>query len=183
MAVLNKLQGLIATVAPILGTALGGPLGGAVVGILADQFGVANDPVAVHDAIKSSDPEVIKANLARAEAAFKAEAEKAVTVRQQIQSHVEMMRMDYDRGGFHSLWRPLAGWLAVLFSASTCFITVKDAWFGQYALLAQAPSILMIGGPLMALAGIYAWGKSEERKAMVNSGGSLQEAIGSLLKR
>ncbi len=183
MAAVDRLQSIVTTIAPILGTALGGPLGGAVVGILADQFGVPKDIDSVAAAVKSSDPEVLKANLQRAEAAFKAEAEKAVTVRQQITSHVEMMRMDYDRGGFHSMWRPLAGWMAVLFSAATCFITVKDAWHGQYALLAQAPSILMIGGPLMALAGIYAWGKSEERKAMVNSGGGLQEAIGSLLKR
>lgn len=183
MGALDDLGKIVGTVAPVLGTALGGPLGGAVVSILAQQFGVGNDPAAVASVVQSSDPEVVKANLLRAEAAFKAEAEKAVTVRQQIASHVEMMKLDYGRGGFYSLWRPLSGWMAVLFSAMSCMIVIRDALHGQYAFLAQAPSVLMIGGPLMALAGIYAWGKSEERKAIVSSGGVLQDALSSILKR
>jgi hypothetical protein len=183
MATLNRLQDVVAKVAPILGTALTGPLGGAVISILAQQFGTQPTVDDVSAAVRSSDPEVVKANLLRAEAAFRAEAEKAITVREQISSHVEMMKMDYARSGFFSAWRPLAGWLATLFAAGTCGLVLLEGWNGKYDFLTHAPSVLMIGGPIMALAGIYAWGKSEERKAIVNSGNVLTDAISALTKR
>lgn len=183
MATLDRITDVLKTIAPALGTALGGPLGGAVISILAGQFNTASTPEAVEAALRSSDPEVVKANLLRAEAAFRAEAEKAVTVREQIASHVKMMEMDYARNSFFSAWRPFAGWLATLFAAGTCGIVLMEAWNGKYDFLTHAPSVLMIGGPIMALAGIYAWGKSEERKAIVNSGPSLQDMLGGLIKR
>jgi hypothetical protein len=160
-----------------LGTALGGPLGGAVVSILAEMFNTDPTETAVAAAVNSSDPEVVKANLARAEAAFKAAAEESITLRQQISSHVEMMRMDYDRGGFYSMWRPMAGWIATMYAGLTCAIVLRDAWLGSYLFLAQAPNMLMVGGPIMAIAGIYAFGKSQERVAVTNSAGGIGDAI------
>jgi hypothetical protein len=96
-------------------------------------------------------------------------------MRTQIDRHVEMMRLDYDRGMFYSGWRPLAGWIAVLYAALSCMLVIKQGFDGTYGFLAQAPSVLMVGAPIMALAGIYAWGKSRERVAM--SGASEQPSI------
>lgn len=163
--------------APVLGTAWGGPLGGAVVSILAEMFAVDPNEAAVTAAVTSSDPDVVKANLARAEAAFKAAAEESITLREQITAHVDMMRMDYDRGGFYSLWRPMAGWIATMYAGLTCAIVLRDAWIGSYLFLAQAPNMLMVGGPIMAIAGIYAFGKSQERVATTNSASSLGDTI------
>ncbi|MFA5387036.1 MAG: hypothetical protein WC322_01415 [Candidatus Paceibacterota bacterium] len=179
MVNLDKIKSL----APALATALGGPLAGAAISIIAEVLGVAPTSDAVDAALGSNDPDVIKASLSRAEAAFKAEAEKAVTVGKQIDAHVEIVRMDYERGSFYSGWRPLSGWIAMLYSGASCTVVIAEAFKGSYSFLAQAPSVLMIGGPIMALAGIYAWQKSEERKAMASGGGTaiigaLKELIG-----
>lgn len=180
---MGNLKAILSKLAPTLGTLIGGPLGGAVVSILAETFGVQDDPDIVTAALQSSDPEVIKANLSRAEAAFRAEAEKAVTVGKQIDAHVELVRMDQDRGWFYTGWRPLSGWVAMIYSGATCGLVVMEGLNGSYGFLAQAPSVLMIGGPIMALAGVYAWQKSEETKvkaagSVASIGATIRQAIG-----
>lgn len=180
----STLKDVLGKVAPVLGTAIGGPLGGAVISILAEVFNTSPTEESVAEAMKSSDPEVIKANLARAEAAFKAAAEEAVTLRTQMTAHVDMMRMDYERGMFYSGWRPMAGWIAMGYSAFICLIVLRDAWAGQYAFLGMAPQMLMVGGPIMALAGIYAFGKSQERVALANApGANIGEIVRDLVGR
>lgn len=169
----SALKTMVEKVAPVLGAAVGGPLGGAVVSILAEVF--ATDPTedAVEKAMKSADPNVIAANLSRAEAAFKAAAEEAVTLRTQIDAHVRMMELDYNRGGlFYSGWRPLSGWVAMTYAGATCFLALWQAYLGSYVLLNMAPQVLMIGGPIMAIAGIYALGRTQERQAVVAATGS-----------
>jgi len=52
----SKLGNYVADAAPVLGTALGGPAGAAVGGIIASVFGTKNDPDAIEAAIKA-DPE------------------------------------------------------------------------------------------------------------------------------
>ncbi len=169
---------LISKAAPALAAALGGPLAGAAVSVIADALGVADDPAIVAETVASSDPAVIAAQLAAAEARFKVEAEKAITLRTQIDAHVEMVRLDYARGWFWGSWRPLAGWIATLWSAAICVVSVRDIWLGQFELLAQAVNLLMIGGPILALAGVYSWQKSEERKALAGGGiGQVAQAI------
>jgi len=181
---MSDLRNILAKAAPVLGTAIGGPLGGAVVSILAQVFDTDPTEAAVTAAVNSSDPEVVKANLARAEAAFKAAAEESVTLRQQITSHVEMMRLDYDRGVFFSGWRPMGGWIAMVYAAAACFLTLYQAFHGHYELLNLAPQQLMVGGPIMAIAGIYALGKSQERVAMANNAGSgLGDVVKDLVSR
>jgi len=179
----SALKDLVSKVAPVLGTALGGPLGGAVVSILAEAFNTDNSSDAVEVAMRSADPSVVAANLARAEAAFKAAAEETITVRTQIESHVEMMRLDYGRGGFYSLWRPLAGWIATLYAFATCALALQQAYLGSYVLFTMAPQVLMMGGPIMAIAGIYAFGKSQERAALANGPASLGDVVRDVIGR
>lgn len=49
----------LATVAPTLATALGGPLAGVAVNVLAKAFGVTPDEASVSNVIATSDPEVL----------------------------------------------------------------------------------------------------------------------------
>ena len=53
----KDIASVVGDVAPILGTALGGPAGGAVGGIIANLLGVDNEPSAVVNAIKA-DPNI-----------------------------------------------------------------------------------------------------------------------------
>lgn len=75
---------LIGPMAPTIGSILGGFIpfpGGAVLGSLAGKMvasalGVPPTPEAVHDAVTTGDPEVIKAKLAAADSEMNAEVEK-----------------------------------------------------------------------------------------------------------
>lgn len=183
MAELEKLKKIVGGSAPAIATALGGPLAGAVVGILAEVFGVSNDPAAVRAAIQKSDPETIKLNLASAEAAYKAAAEESITVRHQIDNHVRMMEMDYNRGLFYSWWRPAAGWASMVFWSLICLLVVRDLYFGVYTLFNYMAQILMAGAPLSALAGIYIWRKSDERVALASGKSNLAENLQDLIKQ
>ena len=54
---INKLKNLVATVAPTLGSALGSPLGGAAVSMIAEKLGVPNNKQAVEKAIRQATPD------------------------------------------------------------------------------------------------------------------------------
>jgi hypothetical protein len=80
----TSIGSLIAGAAPTLGGLLGGLIpfpGGAVLGtvagkVLAEALGVPPTPEAVSNAITTGDPEIIKAKLAQAESAMRAEVDK-----------------------------------------------------------------------------------------------------------
>ena len=54
---LNNIKTLISTVAPALGSAMGSPLGGAAISMIADKLGVPNNEKSVEKAIKQATPE------------------------------------------------------------------------------------------------------------------------------
>lgn len=181
MATVNDVINLVTKYAPSLAAGLGGNLAPAIIQILGEVFNVKNDPTSVAHAISSSDPEVVKANLARAEAAFKADVERSVTLQTQINANVEMMRMNLGRGFLHSGWRPIAGWAAVASYAFYVALILFEGFQGQYAAMAHVGSFSMIAAPFMAMAGVIAWQRSEERKSISNSSASLQELVRTIL--
>lgn len=183
MATSNPLVDIIGKLAPALATGLTGGLAPAVVSILAQVFGVNPSLDEVTAAAASSDPEVLKANLARAEAAFKADAEQSISVQHQIDANVEMMKMDLTRGAYYSGWRPMAGWAAVLFYVSYACLILYQGFNGQYDALAHVGELSVIGVPIMALAGVVAWQRSEERKAIANGSSTLGELAKVLLNK
>lgn len=54
----DKVKDLVGSVAPTLGTVLGGPLGGAAGKLIADKLGVENSPEKIQEAL-STDPEAM----------------------------------------------------------------------------------------------------------------------------
>lgn len=181
MAALTKLPDLIGKLAPALATGLTGGLAPAVIGILAEVFGTKPSEEELVAKMAASNPEVLQANLARAEAAFRADAERSISLQKQIDANVEMMRMSMGAGWFHTAWRPMAGWVAILFYTFWAALVIKEGFSGTFAALAQVGNILMLGGPMMAVAGIVAWQKSEERKAIANSSASLGDVVRTVL--
>lgn len=53
----DAIKGIVGAVAPTLGTALGGPLGGAAASMLADALGCENDQRSIEKAVQSATPE------------------------------------------------------------------------------------------------------------------------------
>ena len=54
---IDKIKNLVSTVAPALGSALGSPLGGAAISMIADKLGVPNNQQAVEKAIRQATPD------------------------------------------------------------------------------------------------------------------------------
>ena len=54
---LDKIKNLVGTVAPALGSALGSPLGGAAISMIADKLGVPNNQQAVEKAVRQATPD------------------------------------------------------------------------------------------------------------------------------
>lgn len=68
---LDVIKNIVGAVAPTLGTALGGPLGGAAASVLADALGCDNEPRAIEKAIQAATPEQL-AEIKKAELKFEA---------------------------------------------------------------------------------------------------------------
>ena len=69
------LKNIIGAVAPTLGTAISGPLGGMAMGKIAEVLGVSNDQKSVQQAIKNATPEQMM-ELKKAEQEFEAQMKK-----------------------------------------------------------------------------------------------------------
>lgn len=54
---LDMIKGVVGAVAPTLGTALGGPLGGAAASMIADALGCDNDEKSINKALQSATPD------------------------------------------------------------------------------------------------------------------------------
>ena len=54
---IDKIKNLVSTVAPALGSALGSPLGGAAISMIADKLGVPNNQQAVEKAVRQATPD------------------------------------------------------------------------------------------------------------------------------
>ena len=71
----NILKNKVGAVAPTLGTAISGPLGGMAMGKIAEVLGVSNDQKSVQQAIKNATPEQMM-ELKKAEQEFEAQMKK-----------------------------------------------------------------------------------------------------------
>lgn len=67
----DAIKGIIGAVAPTLGTALGGPLGGAAASVIADALGCDPDERSIQRAVQAATPEQL-AEIKKAELSFEA---------------------------------------------------------------------------------------------------------------
>ena len=71
----NIFKNLLGAVAPTLGTALGGPMGGMAANMISEVLGVPNNPKAIEKGIADATPEQ-PAEIKKAELSFEAEMKK-----------------------------------------------------------------------------------------------------------
>ena len=71
----NIFKNLLGAVAPTLGTALGGPMGGMAANMISEVLGVPNNPKAIEKGIADATPEQL-AEIKKAELSFEAEMKK-----------------------------------------------------------------------------------------------------------
>jgi hypothetical protein len=174
--------------APMLGSALGGPLGGMAGKVLADAFGAAaSTPEAVHAAISDKAADLKLA----AEAAQKAESEWTSALaeigKSQIGEIGETMRAEAaSEDVLQRWWRPLYALELSLIECPAFAITVLHAlWNGHDAGingLANLSGLLMTYfGARFGVLGVYVSGRTREKQTAM-TGEDAPSILGTVLK-
>ena len=174
--------------APMLGTSLGGPLGGMAGKVLADAFGAAAaTPEAIHAAINDK---AVDAKLA-IDAAQKAESEwlsaLAEIGKQQVSEIGATMRAEAaSEAVLQRWWRPLYALELSLIECPAFAITMVHAiWTGHEAGitgLANLSGLLMTYfGARFGVLGVYVSGRTREKQATI-TGVEAPSVVGAVLK-
>lgn len=152
--------------APILGTALGGPLGGAAGKILAEVVGASDTtPEAVGKALAASSVEQIaeaenawaEAIRAEADAARGSVAETQATIRAELDSEDALQRW----------WRPLYAFELTFECAALWVVLVHEFWTGDMtainALIGATGLLVSYWGFRFGVLGVYVSGRTREK--------------------
>lgn len=170
--------------APILGTALGGPLGGAAGRILAEVVGASDaTPEAVGKALTTSSADKIaqaenvwaEAVRAEAEAVRGSVAETQATIRAEVASEDALQRW----------WRPLYALELTLECAALWAVLVHEFWTGDMtainALIGATGLLVSYWGFRFGVLGVYMSGRTRE-KVCAATGQSTPGVLDKLVK-
>jgi hypothetical protein len=173
--------------APMLGEALGGPLGAAAGKILAEALGADATPSSVDDALSKTDP--VAAAVA-ASAARQAESQwlaaLAETGKQQVREVNETMRAEAaSEDALQRWWRPVYALELTLFECPGFGVVLFHAlWAGEPAAI---NGFANLSGLIMAymaarfgVLGVYVAGRSKEKRAQ--AGQPAPSVLGGLVK-
>lgn len=157
---------VIALGAPLLGTALGGPLGGAAGRILADVVGADSaTPVAVGKALPSCSTERIAQAEANWMAAIKAEADAQGLAAAETQKTMRAELKDGDL--LQRAWRPLYALELTAECAALCIVLVHELWTGDLktvdAMANSATLLVTYWGLRFGVLGVYFSGRTREK--------------------
>ena len=182
----TKIAGpLLSAGSTVVGTVIGGP-GGAAIGkaageVLAGALGVPATPDDVAEAIQAN-PDAAKAVMdspEAAEAIAKAQAEIIKTVNETYR--VELQQESW----VIRLWRPICGWCLAIIWTVHGFAIGLALWTRNFDVIKTIPDLTVFYGVMGAVVGVYAWGRTAEKKAGVATGApeAIAETIGAVVKK
>ena len=174
--------------APVLGQALGGPLGGAAGKILAEALGADTTPSSVNDALSKTDP--VAAAVAES-AARAAEAQWLAALAQVGEAQVKeigaTMRAEAVSGDpLQRWWRPVYALELTLFECPAFAVVLGHGlWNGKAEIINGLATLSGLVITYMAarfgVLGVYVTGRSREKQAAV-TGEAVPGVIGELIK-
>lgn len=179
----NVAKQVIGLGAPILGTALGGPLGGAAARVLAEALGADATPEAVGKALETSGADRIaqaenawaEAIRAEADAVRGSVAETQATIRAEIGSETLLLRV----------WRPLYALELMAECGALWAVLIYGFWIGDMktinALIGATGLLVSYWGFRFGILGVYVSGRTRE-KVCVATGQDSPGALDALVK-
>lgn len=174
----DDVKGWIGKAAPVVGTLLGGPAGGAVGGLVASALGVEEDPDKVMEALKSDPEALVKIKQLELEhaaelrrLAIQAERQRLEAETARITQVNETMRAELASGDrFKSYWRPLFGY----FVAASWLLQVVAIVYVSVAEPTEAPRIInaiastsTMWGVALAVLGVAVSQRSKDKKSLL----------------
>lgn len=164
----KDLKGIVGKVAPILGSLLGGPAGGAVGALVSSVLGVENDPDEVQKALEADPNLLLKLREAEIEQQTQLKKMLVEAETQRMTQINETMRAELASGDkFKSYWRPLFGYIMALTWGAIMLATTYQILFepqnsaNTIAALGQLSGLWGIG---LAVLGINVWKRSDDKK-------------------
>lgn len=175
---------VIALGAPMLGSALGGPLGGAAGQILSEVVGAAAPtPSAVKASLPSADPDKIAEAEARWAEAIQAEAETQRTAISETHATIRAEIASSD--AIQRWWRPAYAWELTLECAALWTVLVHEFWTGDIqtinALIGATALLATYWAFRFGVLGVYVSGRTRE-KVCAATGQDAPGAIEKLVK-
>lgn len=175
---------LVKAGAPIIGTALGGPLGGligqAIGGVVAEALGVEPTPAAVDTALRTTPGPALEERLAAADDAVQARwPALAAIVRAEAEAQAAAvaatnatMRAEQAAGDVvQRWWRPLYAFELTLECAAFWLVLIGALARGDVAPLNAAINatglLTLYWGARFAVLGVYVNGRSREKQALL----------------
>jgi len=180
---------VIALGAPMLGTALGGPLGGVAGELLAKAVGsVSLTPSAVQSALPAADP----AKLAEAEAQWaemiRAEAETQRTAIAETQATIRAEIASSDP--LQKWWRPLYAFELTFECAALWIVLVHEFWTGDIqtinALVGATALLVTYWGFRFGVLGVYVSGRTRDKVSAVTglaAPGAIEKLVKAVVKK
>jgi hypothetical protein len=167
--------------APLLGTALGGPLGGVAGEILARTIGVAvATPANVQAALPAADPNKLAEAEARWAAMIQAEAETQRAAISETQATIRAELASED--ALQRWWRPVYALELTLECAALWCVLMHEFWTGDVqtinTLINATALLVAYWGFRFGVLGVYISGRSREKVSAITG----QEAPGLIEK-
>jgi len=175
--------------APLLGTALGGPLGGAAGQILAGVLGVSSpSPAAVSAALPGAEP----ARMAEAEARWieairsEAETQRAAITETQATMRAEIAASD----AVQRWWRPLYAFELTFECAAIWAVLMQKFWTGDVAtinaMINATALFIAYWGFRFGVLGVYISGRTREKVCAAtgqDAPGALEKLVKAVVKK
>jgi hypothetical protein len=181
---------------PLLGGALGGPIGAGVGSIVARALGAADSPDAVASALAGTPPEVLVQKLKSAEAEFvaliDAQAKVAIAASADVAGSMkaELIPIGEEPGWFGMFqrgWRPLFAYELLIECAAMAAIFGHEIWTGDFKTITAMSQFQLFTSTYFGLRfgvlGVFGIGRSNEKVAAINaqSGGIDTGLIGGII--
>lgn len=180
---------VIALGAPMLGTALGGPLGGAAGQILASALGsTAPTPSAVQASLPSADPSIVAQAEAQWAEAIRAEAETQRVAISEMQTTIRAEIASND--ALQRWWRPLYAFELTFECAALWIILMHEFWTGDIqtinALIGATALLVTYWGFRFGVLGVYVSGRTREKVSAMtgqDAPGLIEKLVKSAVKK
>jgi hypothetical protein len=163
----QDLKGIVGKAAPLLGTLLGGPAGGAVGALVSSVLGVDNEPDEVHKALEADPSLLLKLRQAEMEQQAKLQQMMVESETQRMTQINETIRAELASGDkFKSYWRPLFGYIMAITWGTIMLATTYQILFNPdkvasiIAALGQLSGLWGIG---LAVLGVNVWKRSDDK--------------------
>jgi hypothetical protein len=163
----KDLKGIVGKAAPLLGTLLGGPAGGAVGALVSSVLGVDNEPDEVRKALEADPSLLLKLREAEIQQQTQLQQMMVESETQRMTQVNETIRAELASGDrFKSYWRPLFGYIMALTWGAIMLSTTYQILFkpgdaaATIGALGQLSGLWGIG---LAVLGINVWKRSDDK--------------------